>query len=60
MQDKDGWDCIVEKMRVLNRVSTSSAIPMDLFHPATRLIKQGMLTIKDQLDTHTMAKIAEQ
>lgn len=42
MQEKDWWNCIVEKMKILNRVSSTSPIPMDIFHPATRLIKQGI------------------
>lgn len=32
----------MDKLKVLNRVSTTSPIPMDIFHPATRLIKQGL------------------
>ena len=41
MQEKDWWDCIVEKMKIVNRVSPTSPVPMDMFHPATRLVKQG-------------------
>ena len=41
MQGKCDWDFMVEKLKVLNRVSACSPIPMDIFHPATRLVKQG-------------------
>lgn len=41
MDDKSDWECIVDKVKVLNRLSPDGPIPLEIFSPETKFIKQG-------------------
>ena len=41
MDNKSDWECILEKIKVLNRLSQDGPIPLEIFNPETKFVKQG-------------------
>lgn len=45
LDEKCEWGCIVEKLKILNKFSSDSPIPLEIFHPDTKSVKQGLVSI---------------
>lgn len=43
-EEKSEWDHTLEKIKLLNKLTTDGAIPMEIFNSEVRLVKQGTLT----------------
>jgi hypothetical protein len=48
MDEKSEWECIVEKLKILTRIPQDGPIPLELFNPETRLVKQGPVIVTEK------------
>ena len=43
-EEKSEWDHTLEKIKLLNKLASDGAIPLEIFNSEVRLVKQGALT----------------